>query len=103
MYTIAETPEFQRKVIQFWANDERLDFFAYLSNNPQAGDVIPNGGGLRKIRWTRQGMGKRGGVRVIYYNLLDNGLILVLDIYAKSEKENLSRNELSHLKGQKDD
>lgn len=48
-------------------------------------------------------MGKRGGVRVIYYNLLDNGLILVLDIYAKSEKENLSRNELSHLKGQKDD
>lgn len=55
MYTIAETPEFQRKVIQFWANDERLDFFAYLSNNPQAGDVIPNGGGLRKIRWTRQG------------------------------------------------
>lgn len=78
-------------------------FFTHLSSNPQAGDVIPNGGGLRKIRWTRKGIGKRGGVRVIYYNLLDNGLILVLDIYAKSEKENLSRNELSHLKGQKDE
>lgn len=103
MYTIVETHEFKRKVSDHWNNEERLTFFEHLSNNPLDGDVIPNGGGLRKIRWQRKGTGKRGGVRVIYYNLLDNGMILVLDIYPKSNKENLSNQELNHLKGKKDE
>lgn len=103
MYTIAETEEFKRQAAQIWQEQERLDFFAYLAENPLQGDLIPNGGGLRKIRAKAQGKGKRGGARVIYYNLLADGLILVLAVYAKAEKENLSRNELANLKGQKDE
>lgn len=101
MYTIVETDEFKRQVAAIWQEQERLDFFAYLSENPLSGDVIPNGGGLRKIRAQIQGKGKQGGARVIYYNMLDNGLILVLAIYTKAEKENLTQNELKQLKGQK--
>ena len=103
MYTIVETPEFQGKVNKIWNHEERLEFFTYLSTNPLSGEVIPNGGGLRKIRWQRQGKGKRGGVRVIYYNLLDDGFILALDIYTKANKENLSQHELKQLKEQKDE
>ena len=103
MYTIVETDEFKRQVAAIWQEQERLDFFAYLSENPLSGDVIPNGGGLRKIRAKIQGKGKQGGARVIYYNMLDNGLILVLAIYTKAEKENLTQNELKQLKGQKND
>ncbi|XXQ68128.1 type II toxin-antitoxin system RelE/ParE family toxin [Neisseriaceae bacterium B1] len=103
MYTIAETDEFKKQAAQIWQESERLDFFAYLSENPLQGDVIPNGNGLRKIRWKQQGKGKRGGVRVIYYNFLQDGFILVLAVYPKSEKENLKPSELNELKGKKDE
>ena len=46
-------------------------------------------------------MGKRGGVRVIYYNMLENGLILAFAIYAKNEKENISQAELKNLKAKR--
>ncbi|TGP42563.1 DNA-binding protein, partial [bacterium M00.F.Ca.ET.230.01.1.1] len=62
--------------------DDRLAFFTYLSQNPLKGDVIQNGKGLRKIRWANNGKGKSGGVRVIYYNMLDDGLIVCLAVYA---------------------
>lgn len=98
MYTIVEMPEFTTKAEKLWTADERLEFFAYLAKNPLDGDVIPNGRGLRKIRWSREGMGKRSGVRVIYLNVLANGVILMWDIYAKSEKENISPKELKKLR-----
>jgi len=63
--------------------------------------VIQNGKGLRKIRWANNGKGKSGGVRVIYYNMLDDGLIVCLAVYAKNEKENISAKELKFLKNEK--
>lgn len=68
MYTIAETDQFIRQVADIWSDDERLEFFDYLANNPTKG--------LRKIRYAAKGHGKRGGARVIYYNMLDDGLII---------------------------
>jgi len=50
----------------------------WLVANPEAGDVIPRSGGCRKVRWNRPGMGKRGGVRVIHYNRLADGVIYLL-------------------------
>ena len=103
MNTIIETPIFQKKSDSIWTVDERLEFFSYLSVNPMAGVVIPNSNGLRKIRWQKAGMGKRGGVRVIYFNLLQNGQILVLDLYEKSEKEDLTTEEKKKLERLKDE
>ena len=58
------------------------------------GDVIPKSGGFRKVRWSRVGIGKRGGVRLIYFNVLDDGLIVMSYFYAKNEQENISPSEL---------
>lgn len=97
MYTIAETDQFIRQVSDVLTDDERLEFFNYLANNPLKGDVIPDAKGLRKIRCLAKGHGKRGGARVIYYNMLDDGLIVAVAIYPKSERENLSQSQLKQL------
>lgn len=73
-------------------------FFAWLSANPQAGDVVPGTGGLRKVRWSRPGMGKRGGVRVIHFNRLENGVIHLLVIYAKSVRGDIPASTLKAIK-----
>lgn len=101
MYTVAETESFKVEIAELLDLDDRLAFFTYLSQNPLKGDVIQNGKGLRKIRWTTSGKGKSGGVRVIYYNMLDDGLIVFLAVYAKNEKENISTQELKSLKNEK--
>jgi len=84
MYTIIETPLFTADARSIWTDDERGEFCAWLSEHPLSGAVVPGSGGCRKVRWARSGMGKRGGVRVIYYHQLDNGEIYLLVIYAKS-------------------
>ncbi|MDO4441091.1 MAG: DNA-binding protein [Moraxella sp.] len=97
MYTVAETAQFIHQVDDIWTDDERLEFFEYLVNNLLKGDVIPNAKGLHKIRYAAKGHGKRGGVRIIYYNMLDDGLIVAVAIYPKNEQENLSQAQLKQL------
>jgi hypothetical protein len=73
-----------------WTDDERGAFVDYIARNPEAGDLIPETGGVRKVRWSRRGSGKRGGVRVIYFF---HGLEMPLDllmIYAKAQRDDLS-------------
>jgi len=98
MYTIAETPLFESLVNDYWTTDERVQFCAWLANNPECGDVIPGSSGCRKVRYARQGTGKRGGVRVIYYNRLAHDQIWLLIIYAKSERENIPAHILKAIK-----
>ncbi len=98
MYTIIETPIFSRRVHDYWAEEEQSAFTCWLSGHPTAGDVIPGTGGVRKIRWVRKGSGKRGGVRVIYYNQLEKGEIWLLLIYAKSAVETIQAHVLKAIK-----
>jgi len=98
MLTIVETPLFQRLAEDYWTEDERGQFCTWLANNPEAGDVIAGSGGCRKVRHGLRGSGKRGGVRVIYYNRLANGEIWLLTIYAKSERENIPAHTLKAIK-----
>jgi hypothetical protein len=93
--TIVETTAFLRDAAAVWSIEEREAFKDYLSVNPLAGDEIPGTGGLRKLRWGRSGIGRRGGVRVIYYYYNDHAPIFLLSVYAKSEKENVHPNELA--------
>ena len=75
VYIIIETALFSPLAADYWTADERGAFATWLSENPNAGDVIPSSGGIRKFSWSRAGSGKRGGVRVIYFNRLTNGEI----------------------------
>lgn len=93
MRTVIESPTFQKQADKLWAEEERLDFIEWIAKNPLAGDVIPNADGARKVRWMVKGQGKRGGVRVIYFNLTEQGVIYLLTLYQKSDKENISPNE----------
>lgn len=98
MLTVIETPLFTSLWSDYWLEDERGDFASWLAENPEAGDVVPKSGGVRKVRWSRKGMGKRGGVRVIYYNRLANGEIWLLLIYAKNKSENIPAHVLKAIK-----
>ena len=89
MFTVIETPLFGKLWPDYWTEEERTDFAAWLFANPEAGDVVPQSGGCRKVRWSRTGMGKRGGVRVIYFNKLADCNIVLLLIYAKSARETI--------------
>ncbi|OGI64729.1 MAG: transcriptional regulator [Candidatus Muproteobacteria bacterium RBG_16_60_9] len=78
--------------------DERGEFAAWIARNSESGDVIPGSGGCRKTRWTRKGMGKRGGVRIIFFNRLANGEVLLLLIYSKNVRENIPGHLLQQIK-----
>lgn len=103
MFTIIETPTFIDWSDKVWVESERVEFIDWIADNPLAGDVIPGAGGLRKVRWGRNGMGKRGGVRVIYYTRLANGELVLLLVYAKAKFDNLRPEFLLKLKEKFDD
>jgi mRNA-degrading endonuclease RelE of RelBE toxin-antitoxin system len=91
--SVAETALFVRQADDVWSEDERFEFVDFIASNPDAGDVIPETGGVRKVRWTRQGSGKRGGVRVIYFYHDGRMPLYLLMVYAKAEKEDLRPEE----------
>jgi len=78
MRTVVETPTFQRQAGKLWSEEERLEFIDWIASNPLAGDVIPGADGARKVRWSRAGSGKSGGVRLIYFNLTDAEVVLLI-------------------------
>lgn len=98
MKTVIETPTFAKLADKIWTENERLDFISFISNNPTAGDVIPNAEGARKIRWAVKGSGKRGGTRIIYFNLSEQEVIELIYIYKKVKQENMTANDIKKVK-----
>lgn len=94
MRTVIETPTFQKQAEQLWSEEERLEFVEWIAMNPEAGDVIPGAGGARKVRWSRAGHGKRGGVRVIYFNLAEDGAVLLVMVYAKADRADVRPDDI---------
>ena len=98
--TIVELPEYIKKAERLLSEDERNSLILYLSTHPRAGNLLQGTGGIRKIRWSRKGMGKSGGVRVIYFFYNEKMPLFMLTVFGKGEKNNLSmeeRNELGKL------
>lgn len=93
-----ETPTFTRLLLGLLTDDEYSGLQNVLAEHPERGDLIRGGGGIRKLRFALAGRGKRGGVRVIYYWLRDNGQIYMLLIYPKSKKDDLSDRETALLR-----
>jgi mRNA-degrading endonuclease RelE of RelBE toxin-antitoxin system len=84
VYTFIETPLFTRLVSEHLTDEEYAALQDALAADPESGALIRGSGGLRKLRWSVRGRGKRGGVRVIYYLRDRAGVIWMLTIYAKN-------------------
>jgi mRNA-degrading endonuclease RelE of RelBE toxin-antitoxin system len=85
LVTFVELDPFADARAEYMDDEDYIGLQSYLMANPQAGTVVPRSGGCRKLRWMRPGMGKRGGLRVIYYLELDDGRIILVTLYSKSE------------------
>ncbi len=97
MQTVIETPTFSKLADKIWTEDERLDFVSFIAKNPKSGDVIPNAEGARKVRWGVKGSGKRGGTRIIYFNLSEQGVIELIYIYKKVKQANMTANDIKKV------
>jgi mRNA-degrading endonuclease RelE of RelBE toxin-antitoxin system len=95
---IIETSIFTRRIQALLSEEEYRLLQRTLMLRPDSGELIPGSGGLRKIRWSAKGHGKRGGVRVIYFWAVSQERILMLLIYAKNEQDDLTPDQLKVLK-----
>jgi hypothetical protein len=95
--TVIETESFIKQATALWSPAELDELKDYVARNPLAGDEMPGTGGLRKLRWGRAGMGKRGGARVIYYYYNETAPIYMFMAYAKAAQENPSAAALAIL------
>ncbi len=98
MYTVAETATFTKQADRYWNGEERSAFIEFIARCPDAGEIVPGSGGVRKVRWAAKGKGKRGGVRVVYFNMLDAGTIWLLLVYGKNVTENIPAHVLKQVK-----
>jgi hypothetical protein len=93
LQTVVELPEFLRRAKAIMTDDERGALLDYIAANPEAG--VSLGGGLRKVRIPREGSGKSGGYRTIYVFGGAHMPIYLVTVFAKNEKDNLTRAELA--------
>ena len=85
-----ELPPFIAFAAEWWSDEDLRRLQNALLTHPDAGDLIRGGAGLRKLRWSAQGRGKRGGARVIYYWYMPSERIYLIYAYAKNEREDLT-------------
>ena len=83
---IAYTSVYAKRAAKILPLDERDAMELHVAENPEIHPVVAGTGGVRKARWGRQGKGKRGGVRVIYFYRSAADVVYFLDIYAKAVK-----------------
>lgn len=92
--TVVELSSFLSKAGEIWSEAEKDELIDFVACNPLAGKEIPGTGGVRKLRWSKRGTGKRGGARVIYYFYNESAPIFLMTAYVKGKKEDLSPKEI---------
>ncbi len=102
MLTVIETPTYLRSIATVWSGDEAAEFVNFIAANPTVGDLVVGTGGLCKVRWSRSGMGKRGGVRTIYLHRSKRGEVVLLIAYSKAKFDTLPAEFLKRIKEQYD-
>ena len=93
-----ETSIFTKQIRELVTDEEYRQFQQDLLIQPDKGDLIKNGGGIRKVRCAQGNKGKSGGIRVIYYWVTEDDQIFFLVAYPKSVKDNLTDKETSILR-----
>jgi hypothetical protein len=97
MHTVVETPGFLADAIRLFTDREREAIIDVVATDPRRGVVIPDGESIRKIRIGFGGLGKRGGARIIYLFGGDDVPVFLLAAFAKNEKNDLTRTELTAM------
>jgi hypothetical protein len=92
-----ETSIFTKLIYTYLTDDEYVGLQGFMFKYPEAGNIVPGSGGVRKLRWTIAGKGKRGGVRIVYYFKKQDNEIWLLTIYGKSEVENIPAHILRQI------
>ncbi|RKZ94307.1 MAG: type II toxin-antitoxin system RelE/ParE family toxin [Gammaproteobacteria bacterium] len=95
---IIETHTFTKRINSLMDDDVYRELQNELIESPDTGKIIKGSGGIRKIRWSGSGRGKRGGSRLIYYRATNKDQIYMLFIYEKKEISDLTKDQLSVLK-----
>jgi mRNA-degrading endonuclease RelE of RelBE toxin-antitoxin system len=103
VYSFIDTRLLTRLVQDYLSDDEYRRLQIALLENPEAGDIIPGSGGIRKVRWRAPGRGKRGGYRVIYYAKITQGMIWMLTMYPKNVTETISVHVLRQIRKEVED
>jgi len=98
MTEFIESPIFSNHIYDYLSEEEYSALQQFLAWNPDAGDVVKGSGGVRKVRWARQGSGKSSGVRVLYFAKSAAGQIYLLVIYAKSVRDSIPGQTLKKIK-----
>lgn len=93
-----ETNRFTKRITKLLSDDDYAKIQLFLCEFPEFGKIIKDSGGIRKIRCGVEGRGKSGGARVIYFWVVSREKILMLDVYAKNEKEDLSPEDVKILR-----
>jgi hypothetical protein len=96
--TIIETPIFTRRVLEILSDDEYRELQRIVAENPEVGAIIPGSKGLRKLRWTFSGKGKRGGTRIIYYWVKSRFIVLMLFLFKKNERSDITKEQITMLR-----
>ena len=97
LLTVVETASFVADAKFCMTNEERTEAINMIAANPECGDIMPGGGGIRKVRFAIGGRGKSGGVRIIYYFHNARIPVFLLAVFAKNEQANLTRAEIDML------
>ena len=102
MISFVETKLFTRLVQEYLSDDEYSRLQQALAADPELGSVIAGSGGVRKMRWSVAGRGKRGDLRIIYFLRTRHGQIWMLTLYAKNVAENIPAHVLRQIKDEID-
>ena len=98
MFVFIESAAFDRALASYLDDDEYSELQEFMMQNPDAGAIIRGSGGVRKLRWRREGAGKRGGLRVIYFVRYQPNEFWMLALYSKAKQENAPAYMLKRLK-----
>jgi hypothetical protein len=98
VFSFIETKLFTRLVQEYLTDDEYWELQKLLMDRPDAGDVVPGTGGVRKLRWRAPGRGKRAGYRVIHFAQVERGVIWMLTMYPKNVVDNIPAHVLRAIR-----
>ena len=103
MQTVVETPSYLKTAQVIFNAAEREEIIATVAADPECGELMLGTGGFRKVRVGRDGMGKRGGARVVYIFRNERFPVFLVAAYPKTKKENLTKAERNELAKRADD
>lgn len=96
--TVCETAPYLAQAEKIFTEEERDMITLLVAKDPEVGVLVKGTGGVRKVRVAREGAGKSGGARVVYFFHSDIMPAYLLAVFAKNDKANLSMAERNGLR-----